>query len=53
MKGRVEMHTEGPIATMVLSNPGKHNAITLSMWEDITRNCEELIKVAECASRYF
>ncbi len=42
MKGRVEMHTEGPIATMVLSNPGKHNAITLSMWEDITRNCEEL-----------
>lgn len=42
MKGQVKLHTEGPIAKMVLSNPGRRNSITLSMWKEISRSCEEI-----------
>jgi len=46
MKGQVKLNTDGPIAKMVLSNPGRRNSITLSMWEDISRNCEEIINLS-------
>ena len=46
MKGQVELNTEGPIAKMVLSNPGRRNSITLSMWKDISRSCEEIKKLS-------
>jgi enoyl-CoA hydratase len=42
MKGQVKLNTEGPIAKMVLSNPGRRNSITLSMWKEISRSCEEI-----------
>ena len=47
MKGQVKLSTEGSIAKMYLSNPGRRNALTLSMWEDIIRLCEELKKMAD------
>ncbi len=42
MKGQVKLNIEGPIAKMVLSNPGRRNSITLPMWKDISRGCEEI-----------
>ena len=42
MKGQVKLSTEGPIAKMVFSNPGRRNSITLSMWKEISRSCEEI-----------
>lgn len=42
MKSRVTLTTDGPLAKMILSNPGRRNALTRSMWEDILRNCEAL-----------
>lgn len=47
MKSQVTLVTEGPIAKMHLSNPGRRNALTRSMWEDIARNCEELKRMAD------
>jgi enoyl-CoA hydratase/carnithine racemase len=46
MKGQVKLNTEGAIAKMVLSNPGRRNAITPSMWKDISRSCEEIKKLS-------
>lgn len=45
MKSQVKLKIDGHVAKMVLSNPGRRNAITLSMWEDITRNCEKITKL--------
>jgi enoyl-CoA hydratase/carnithine racemase len=36
-KGQILVEREGAIATVVLSNPGKLNAITLAMWRELAR----------------
>lgn len=33
--GQVTLHQEGDIATVVLSNPGKLNALDVAMWQDV------------------
>lgn len=35
--GRVLLHHEGPIALVTLSHPGRLNAITVFMWQELTR----------------
>ena len=47
MKGIVKLNKEGPIIKMVLSNPARRNSITLSMWEDISRSCEEIKNLSD------
>lgn len=39
---RVIVKRDGVIATVVLSNPGKLNALTVSMWQDLARAMEGL-----------
>src|SRR5688500_9909363 len=35
MKPEILVQRDGAIATVVLSNPGKLNALTVSMWQDL------------------
>jgi len=37
MKPEILVQRDGAIATVVLSNPGKLNALTVSMWQDLAR----------------
>jgi enoyl-CoA hydratase len=37
MKPEILVRRDGDIATVVLSNPGKLNALTVSMWQDLAR----------------
>ena len=41
-KPRVEVESDGAIATVTLSNPGKLNALTVSMWQELARAMEQL-----------
>lgn len=40
--GSIQLAIEGEIATLILDNPGKLNAIDLSMWQSISRQMSEL-----------
>ena len=37
MSANVSVAREGAIATVTLSNPGKLNALTVAMWQALTR----------------
>jgi enoyl-CoA hydratase len=41
-KPRILVERDGSIATVTLSNPGKLNALTVSMWRDLARAMDEL-----------
>lgn|SRR5690606_8491577 len=41
-KGRILLELEGPIALVTLSHPGRLNAITVSMWQELARTFTEL-----------
>lgn len=40
--GSIQLAVEGEIATLTLDNPGKLNAIDLSMWQSLSRHMSEL-----------
>lgn len=42
MKPEILVQRDGQIATVVLSNPGKLNALTVSMWRELARAMESL-----------
>jgi enoyl-CoA hydratase/carnithine racemase len=42
MAGNVSFETDGPLAHVVLANPGKHNAIDIAMWRELRSVFERL-----------
>lgn len=42
MSATIEVTRDGTVATVQLENPGKLNALTLAMWQDLTRVMGEL-----------
>ncbi len=42
MAGSVSFETDGPLARVVLANPGKHNAIDIAMWRELRAVFERL-----------
>ena len=39
---RISVRRDGHVGTIVVSNPGKFNAMTVAMWQDLTRAVERL-----------
>jgi enoyl-CoA hydratase/carnithine racemase len=45
--GRVHVERDGAVATIVLDNPARRNAISMSMWTGLAEACSELAADAE------
>lgn len=41
-RGRIEVCTQGPVATVTIANPGKRNALTVAMWNALRTAFERL-----------
>ena len=42
MTGEIRVHREGVAATVTMDHPGKLNALTVAMWQDLARVMREL-----------
>ncbi|GAB3759512.1 enoyl-CoA hydratase [Microlunatus parietis] len=47
MKGRVWLERSGPVGTIRLSHPGRRNALTLAMYDELAACCAEVAGSAE------
>ncbi|MEP6608654.1 MAG: enoyl-CoA hydratase-related protein [Burkholderiaceae bacterium] len=42
MTGKIDLHVDGHVATVVLDSPGKLNAVSVAMWQQLARAFDEI-----------